>query len=161
MRSIGRRAHRINRRCRKNPPPSWAPRAARWGGRAAGAAAVVRFHRNAGAAEAGYLCLACGEEFRRRREYHGREAPRAHQDAARRPRPLGPASAPEPALKPLDKAHRCFWAKSDILIEYPDREGGVPLNDDRALFEFLILEGALPGLSEVLVLKMREDYSVE
>ncbi|HKA34164.1 MAG TPA: DNA-3-methyladenine glycosylase I [Candidatus Binatia bacterium] len=61
-------------------------------------------------------------------------------------------------MKPLDKAHRCFWAKSDILIEYHDREWGVPLHDDRALFEFLILEGAQAGLSWEMVLKKRDAY---
>jgi DNA-3-methyladenine glycosylase I len=61
-------------------------------------------------------------------------------------------------LKPLDKARRCFWAKSDILIEYHDAEWGVPLHDDRALFEFLILEGAQAGLSWETVLKKRDAY---
>jgi DNA-3-methyladenine glycosylase I len=42
--------------------------------------------------------------------------------------------------KKMDK--RCKWAKDDLMIEYHDREWGLPLHDDRALFEFLILEGA-------------------
>ena len=61
-------------------------------------------------------------------------------------------------MKPLDKARRCFWAKSDILIEYHDKEWGVPLHDDRALFEFLVLEGAQAGLSWETVLKKRAAY---
>ena len=53
---------------------------------------------------------------------------------------------------------RCDWAKSNLLIEYHDREWGVPLHDDRRLFEFLILEGAQAGLSWETVLKKREQY---
>ena len=37
---------------------------------------------------------------------------------------------------------RCEWAASDLMITYHDEEWGVPLHDDRMLFEFLILEGA-------------------
>jgi DNA-3-methyladenine glycosylase I len=44
------------------------------------------------------------------------------------------------------------------MVEYHDREWGVPLHDDRALFEFLILEGAQAGLSWETVLKKRENY---
>ena len=36
---------------------------------------------------------------------------------------------------------RCGWAKTELMIDYHDKEWGVPLHDDRALFEFLILEG--------------------
>ena len=61
-------------------------------------------------------------------------------------------------MKPLDKDRRCFWAKSDILIAYHDKEWGVPLHDDRALFEFLVLEGAQAGLSWETVLRKRENY---
>jgi len=42
---------------------------------------------------------------------------------------------------------RCGWAKNDLSIQYHDREWGVPLHEDRALFELLILEGAQAGLS--------------
>ncbi len=42
---------------------------------------------------------------------------------------------------------RCGWAKNDLSIAYHDAEWGVPLHDDRRLFEFLILEGAQAGLS--------------
>jgi DNA-3-methyladenine glycosylase I len=44
------------------------------------------------------------------------------------------------------------------MIEYHDREWGVPVHDDRALFEFLILEGAQAGLSWETILKKRENY---
>jgi DNA-3-methyladenine glycosylase I len=53
---------------------------------------------------------------------------------------------------------RCRWAKSELSIAYHDREWGVPLHDDRALFEFLLLEGAQAGLSWETVLKKRENY---
>ncbi len=54
--------------------------------------------------------------------------------------------------------HRCEWAKTELMIGYHDQEWGVPLHDDRALFEFLILEGAQAGLSWGLILKRREGY---
>jgi DNA-3-methyladenine glycosylase I len=44
------------------------------------------------------------------------------------------------------------------MLDYHDREWGVPLHDDRALFEFLILEGAQAGLSWDTILKKRQDY---
>jgi len=53
---------------------------------------------------------------------------------------------------------RCAWARSELLIDYHDREWGVPVHDDRTLFEFLILEGAQAGLSWETVLKKRENY---
>lgn len=55
---------------------------------------------------------------------------------------------------------RCPWAKSDIYIEYHDQEWGVPVHDDRLLFEFLILEGAQAGLSWETILKKRERYRI-
>jgi DNA-3-methyladenine glycosylase I len=61
-------------------------------------------------------------------------------------------------LKAPPQRRRCFWAKTDVLIEYHDKEWGVPLHDDRALFEFLILEGAQAGLSWETVLRKRENY---
>ena len=54
--------------------------------------------------------------------------------------------------------NRCDWAKNDLAIEYHDSEWGVPLHDDRRLFEFLILEGAQAGLSWDTVLRKRENY---
>ncbi len=53
---------------------------------------------------------------------------------------------------------RCDWAKNDLAVEYHDKEWGVPLHDDRRLFEFLILEGAQAGLSWDTILAKRENY---
>ncbi len=54
---------------------------------------------------------------------------------------------------------RCPWCLSDTLYkDYHDREWGVPVHDDRAWFEFLVLEGVQAGLSWLLVLKKRENY---
>ena len=53
---------------------------------------------------------------------------------------------------------RCDWAKSDLMITYHDQEWGVPLHDDRALFEFLILEGMQAGLSWETILKKRDNF---
>ena len=57
-----------------------------------------------------------------------------------------------------DERCRCGWAKGDLYIQYHDEEWGVPVYDDRLLFEFLILEGAQAGLSWITVLKKREAY---
>ena len=54
---------------------------------------------------------------------------------------------------------RCPWCGTDPLyVAYHDREWGVPLRDDRALFELLILEGAQAGLSWITILRKREGY---
>lgn len=54
---------------------------------------------------------------------------------------------------------RCPWAGSDPLyVEYHDREWGVPVHDDRTLFEMLTLEGAQAGLSWITILRKRENY---
>src|SRR5438445_3204047 len=53
---------------------------------------------------------------------------------------------------------RCHWATNERSIRYHDEEWGVPVHDDRTLFEFLILEGAQAGLSWDTVLKKREHY---
>jgi DNA-3-methyladenine glycosylase I len=53
---------------------------------------------------------------------------------------------------------RCAWAKGDLYVAYHDQEWGVPVHDDRLLFEFLILEGAQAGLSWITILKKRENY---
>ena len=53
---------------------------------------------------------------------------------------------------------RCDWAASGLMIPYHDEEWGVPLHDDRMLFEFLILEGAQAGLSWNTILNKRENY---
>src|SRR5688500_15239521 len=53
---------------------------------------------------------------------------------------------------------RCPWAASEPNITYHDEEWGVPVHDDRKLFEFLILEGAQAGLSWITILNKRENY---
>lgn len=53
---------------------------------------------------------------------------------------------------------RCSWAFDDLYIAYHDNEWGVPVHDDRKLFEFIVLEGAQAGLSWHTVLKKRENY---
>lgn len=53
---------------------------------------------------------------------------------------------------------RCAWATNPLSIAYHDREWGVPVRDDRKLFEFLILEGAQAGLSWDTILRKRERY---
>jgi len=54
---------------------------------------------------------------------------------------------------------RCGWVNSDpIYIDYHDHEWGVPIYDERLLFEFLILEGMQAGLSWLTVLKKRDNY---
>ncbi|MEH7120690.1 DNA-3-methyladenine glycosylase I, partial [Neobacillus vireti] len=56
---------------------------------------------------------------------------------------------------------RCGWVNQDPLyIEYHDREWGVPVYDDRLLFEYLNLEGAQAGLSWYTILKKRENYRI-
>ena len=70
------------------------------------------------------------------------------------------AKKPESATKRSAKRVRCTWATNELAIEYHDREWGVPLHDDRALFEFLILEGAQAGLSWDTILRKRENYRV-
>ncbi len=58
-----------------------------------------------------------------------------------------------------DDPARCAWCGTDPLYQaYHDREWGVPLHDERGLFEFLILEGAQAGLSWLTVLRKREGY---
>src|SRR6185312_7363011 len=57
-------------------------------------------------------------------------------------------------------AARCSWAEGSdaAMLAYHDQEWGVPLHDDRALFELLTLEGAQAGLSWSTILKRREGY---
>jgi DNA-3-methyladenine glycosylase I len=54
---------------------------------------------------------------------------------------------------------RCGWCGTDPLyVDYHDREWGVPVHDDRTLFEFLVLEGAQAGLSWITILRKRDAY---
>src|SRR5271170_646408 len=63
------------------------------------------------------------------------------------------------SMKTADTVIRCDWSVSDPLyVRYHDKEWGVPVHDDRKIFEFLILEGAQAGLSWFTVLKKRENY---
>ena len=57
-----------------------------------------------------------------------------------------------------ENVRRCHWAKTELSIAYHDREWGVPVHDERTLFEFLILEGAQAGLSWETILRKRENY---
>jgi DNA-3-methyladenine glycosylase I len=67
-----------------------------------------------------------------------------------------------PSTLKQSKKKRCHWAgdetKDALMVEYHDKEWGVPVHDDRLLFEFLILEGAQAGLSWSTILKKRENY---
>jgi len=55
--------------------------------------------------------------------------------------------------------HRCSWAGTDpVYIDYHDKEWGVPVHDERTLFEMLILDGAQAGLSWITILKKRDNY---
>ena len=62
-----------------------------------------------------------------------------------------------PVRRPVD-VKRCSWPKSELSIAYHDREWGVPVHDDRKLFEFMVLDAAQAGLSWETVLKKREAY---
>ncbi len=57
-----------------------------------------------------------------------------------------------------ESQNRCPWAVTALGIAYHDKEWGVPVHDDRLLFEFLILEGAQAGLSWETILKKRINY---
>jgi DNA-3-methyladenine glycosylase I len=62
-------------------------------------------------------------------------------------------------MKSFSPTGRCPWCGDDPLyVAYHDTEWGVPCHDERALFEFLILEGAQAGLSWITILKKRENY---
>jgi DNA-3-methyladenine glycosylase I len=63
-----------------------------------------------------------------------------------------------PKRPPKSPIIRCPWAIGDEYVQYHDHEWGVPVHDDRLLFEFLILEGAQAGLSWSTILKKRENY---
>jgi DNA-3-methyladenine glycosylase I len=59
-----------------------------------------------------------------------------------------------------NKKQRCAWVEpgNELYERYHDEEWGVPVHDDRTLFEFLLLEGAQAGLSWLTILKKRENY---
>jgi DNA-3-methyladenine glycosylase I len=58
----------------------------------------------------------------------------------------------------VKRIERCAWATSELGIAYHDQQWGVPVRDDRTLFEFLILEGAQAGLSWETILRKRARY---
>lgn len=58
----------------------------------------------------------------------------------------------------IDHNRRCDWVSEGIHQKYHDTEWGVPLHQDRKLFEFLLLDGAQAGLSWITILKRRNDY---
>jgi DNA-3-methyladenine glycosylase I len=60
--------------------------------------------------------------------------------------------------KPSHVGQRCPWAVGDEYVRYHDEEWGVPLHEDRRLFEMLILEGAQAGLSWITILRKRDNY---
>ncbi|HEY6949979.1 MAG TPA: DNA-3-methyladenine glycosylase I, partial [Nitrososphaeraceae archaeon] len=60
--------------------------------------------------------------------------------------------------KIIEMTARCEWVKYQAEIEYHDKEWGVPLHDDRILFEFLILEGMQAGLSWRIILNKRQEF---
>ncbi|EJO69512.1 DNA-3-methyladenine glycosylase I [Leptospira kirschneri] len=62
-------------------------------------------------------------------------------------------------MKREKKLKRCAWVTEDPdYVKYHDQEWGVPIHDDRLLFEFLVLEGAQAGLSWITILKKRENF---
>ena len=62
-------------------------------------------------------------------------------------------------MSPVTERKRCAWAGTDPrYVAYHDEEWGVPLHDDRVLFEFLVLEGAQAGLSWSTILRKRDAY---
>jgi DNA-3-methyladenine glycosylase I len=78
--------------------------------------------------------------------------------ARRRAATKRPASPPPVDASP-DRRTRCWWAGNDPLyVAYHDHEWGVPVHDDRTLFEFLVLEGAQAGLAWITILRKRENY---
>ena len=58
----------------------------------------------------------------------------------------------------MKEKSRCPWPKGDLYVQYHDLEWGVPLHDDRALFESIVLDGAQAGLSWATILNKRENY---
>jgi DNA-3-methyladenine glycosylase I len=62
------------------------------------------------------------------------------------------------STRSTDTQIRCSWANGENYVRYHDEEWGVPVHDDRTLFEFLILEGAQAGLSWSTILNKRDNY---
>jgi DNA-3-methyladenine glycosylase I len=69
------------------------------------------------------------------------------------------SGARAPTIRTMKAVKRCHWAGDDpLMMRYHDEQWGVPVHDDRMLFEMLILEGAQAGLSWMTVLRKRESY---
>ena len=80
-------------------------------------------------------------------------------DARAREFPLETPNLKQSGRDLIHSETRCEWATGDpLVVEYHDKEWGIPEHNDRRLFEFLILEGAQAGLSWLTVLKKRENY---
>ncbi len=71
---------------------------------------------------------------------------------------MAAASGASRAPRKLAERRRCWWASNERAIRYHDREWGVPVHNDRRLFELLILEGAQAGLSWDTILRKRANY---
>jgi DNA-3-methyladenine glycosylase I len=65
-----------------------------------------------------------------------------------------------PTVSDAREVVRCGWARNELSIAYHDQEWGVPVHDDRKLYEFLVLEGAQAGLSWDTILRKREAYRI-
>ena len=75
------------------------------------------------------------------------------------PRVVRLAAATKPPVASSGRTTRCTWCGTDPLyVAYHDHEWGVPVHEDRLLFEFLVLEGAQAGLSWLTILRKREAY---
>lgn len=74
--------------------------------------------------------------------------------------PPPPLAPPSPAAAALchERRPRCAWARDPLEATYHDAEWGVPVHDDRRLFELITLEGAQAGLSWLTVLRKRDGY---
>ena len=73
--------------------------------------------------------------------------------------PWSSCESPMKNQAPLANKKRCAWSGTDpLFIAYHDEEWGVPVHDDRVLFEFLVLEGAQAGLSWSTILRKRDAY---
>ena len=69
------------------------------------------------------------------------------------------SAAPAGAARPEpDGKSRCGWPRSEVALRYHDEEWGVPLRDDRKIFEFLVLDAAQAGLSWEIILRKREGF---
>jgi DNA-3-methyladenine glycosylase I len=65
---------------------------------------------------------------------------------------------PEDTIAEVSNPRRCHWPKIDLAIRYHDEEWGVPVHDDRKLFEFLVLDAFQAGLSWDTILRKRENF---